>query len=100
MLLPMLLRTLISGGANQGETTRRELSRVAVGVPTEITASMGIKPIRKSSMSAVSPSSPTVLTAGAAAEDEGVADVDAKEDGEEAEHERREERFRITRERA
>jgi trehalose 6-phosphate synthase len=112
MLLPMLLRTLISGGATQGEITRRELSRVAVGVPTEITASMGIKPARKSSMTAMTgPSSPTVMspTVGTvgAGEDEGVADVGGPrnaegmtEEEEEAEHERREEGFRIARERA
>jgi trehalose 6-phosphate synthase len=112
MLLPMLLRTLISGGASQGEITRRELSRVAVGVPTEITASMGIKPARKPSMTTASsttgPSSPTVMspTVGTV-EDEGVADVGGPrnaegmtEEEEEAEHERREEGFRIARERA
>jgi trehalose 6-phosphate synthase len=51
MLLPMLLRTMISGQTSQGETTRKELSRVAVGVPDEITSTLGL-------------------------DDEGVADVD------------------------
>lgn len=58
MLLPMLLRTLISGAPSQGETTRKELSRVAVGVPEIVTDMMGIKPM----------ASPLL--------DEGVADVD------------------------
>jgi trehalose 6-phosphate synthase len=50
MLLPMLLRAMISGQVAQGETTRKELSRMAVGVPSEVASHMGI--------------------------DEGVADVD------------------------
>ncbi|KAI5455051.1 Trehalose-6-P synthase/phosphatase complex synthase subunit [Naganishia albida] len=50
MLLPMLLRAMISGQVAQGETTRKELSRMAVGVPSDVASHMGI--------------------------DEGVADVD------------------------
>lgn len=46
MLLPMLLRTMMSGTSAQGETTRKELSRVAVGVPSDISKSMGIHPAK------------------------------------------------------
>lgn len=57
MLLPMLLRTMISGQTAQGETTRKELSRVAVGVPTDVASHLGL--------------------------DEGVADVDSPHDDDE-----------------
>ncbi|GHJ88576.1 hypothetical protein NliqN6_4978 [Naganishia liquefaciens] len=59
MLLPMLLRTMITGQTAQGETTRKELSRVAVGVPTDIASHLGL--------------------------DEGVADVDPYEEDEDRE---------------
>ncbi|KAJ9097677.1 hypothetical protein QFC21_004714 [Naganishia friedmannii] len=42
MLLPMLLRTMISGHPAQGETIRKELTRVAVGVPGDIASTIGI----------------------------------------------------------
>ena len=48
MLLPMLLRTMMSGTSAQGETTRKELSRVAVGVSTDISKVMGIQPAKTS----------------------------------------------------
>lgn len=61
MLLPMLLRTLISGTPSQGETTRRELSRVAVGVPGEVVSSLGIKPAPASSPSGRQPAQSSAI---------------------------------------
>ncbi len=103
MLLPMLLRSLISGAPSQGETTRRELSRVVAGVPEPIASSMGIKPALPSSPSGRQPARSSALAE--VQEDEGVADVDEpgaieEEDGSDAEHDRREEAFRQTRLRA
>lgn len=74
MLLPMLLRTLMSGGTSaHGETTRKELSRVAVGVPEEINQVMGIKAADLPSQDLPHPA-PDVPGL-----DEGVADVESDE---------------------
>ncbi|OCF30808.1 alpha,alpha-trehalose-phosphate synthase [UDP-forming] 1 [Kwoniella heveanensis CBS 569] len=44
MLLPMLLRSMISGESAQGEMVRKELGRVKEGVDDEIVKEMGMKP--------------------------------------------------------
>ncbi len=104
MLLPMLLRTLISGAPAQGETTRRELSRVAVGVPGEIVTSLGIKPAPPSSPSGRQP--PTSSALPTTQEDEGKGELSVEpgsiEEEQEAEDEfdRQEEVYRLAREKA
>jgi len=40
MLLPMLLRSMISGEAAQGEMTRREMGRVSEGVDAKVVSDM------------------------------------------------------------
>lgn len=62
MLLPMLLRTLISGATAQGQSTRKELSRMAVGIPESVSDVLGIQPL----------STPNSV-------DEGVEDVDGED---------------------
>lgn len=102
MLLPMLLRTLMSGPGSQGETTRKELSRVAVGIPSDINDVLGIKPATTGADGRVlSPqnsqqSLPTLRTVAGQAQaqapppapapiqvDEGIADADEVLGGEE-----------------
>ncbi len=63
MLLPMILRSLISGASAQGENTRKELARVSIGVPSEITTAVGLN---KAAIGSSPVSTPI---------DEGVADV-------------------------
>lgn len=43
MLLPMLLRTMISGESAQGEMTRREMGRVKEGVDQAVVSDINIK---------------------------------------------------------
>lgn len=93
MLLPMLLRTMMSGTSAQGETTRKELSRVAVGVSTDISKVMGIKPAKTSKTGV--PLSPEAMSPSALPHervsktlDEGVADVEGEGDDDEFDEER------------
>jgi len=80
MLLPMLLRTMMCGTKAQGETTQKELSRVAVGVPQDISQVMGIKPMKTNKDGA--PLTPEGLPPSALPKhlDEGVADVEAEDE--------------------
>ena len=85
MLLPMLLRTMMSGTSAQGETTRKELSRVAVGVSTDISKVMGIQPAKTSKTGV--PLTPEALPPSALPHerasktlDEGVADVEDEDE--------------------
>jgi trehalose 6-phosphate synthase len=87
MLLPMLLRTMMSGTSAQGETTRKELSRVAVGVSTDISKVMGIQPAKTSKAGV--PLTPEALPNSALPHeraskslDEGVADVEGADEDE------------------
>jgi trehalose 6-phosphate synthase len=74
----------MSGSSAQGETTRKELSRVAVGVPSDISASMGLKPAKTDHGMTLSPTNetsalPTLTESTSKSLDEGVADVESEE---------------------
>lgn len=108
MLLPMILRSLISGGApNAGETTRKELNRVAVGIPAEVTLAAGLS-IQQQTRFSSGPNSPVIPTQINEGEvlDEGVADVGVGADGENEEEkvvdkeEEEQARWKVIRDRA